>query len=404
MRWAWRMAVGAIMCLGPLLGATELSGASSSHVSVAMPDVVHFDRASTFAAMARAGLYFRTSGPANWNVAVGEVPRAGTLVPRGSTVVVDTAVEAPRTAGTTVMPDLLYRSRSEVFAAMRQAGLYFVTRGPATWTLVTAQHPRPGTSLPVHATAVLGVARVATSSPSGETTVPDVVHLSRSRAFAAMARAGLYFSVRGPANWTVVTGQVPAAGTRVSWHGSVVLAVAHVGAVERAPAAPRAPTTARPVSGSRVPDLVGLSAHVAETTAARARLRLRVHVAGGGDWNTVAAQSLRPGARVPAGTVLVVRGVRRVTPAAVATTTVVPAHARVGIATWYSYYPGQCATWYLPRGTRITVEDLATGRTVSCLVTDRQDYAPGRVVDLSETQFSLLAPLWRGVVEVRVTW
>ncbi len=397
MRWAWRMAVGAVMCLGPLLGATESSGASTSHVSVAMPNVVHFDRASTFAAMARSGLYFRTVGPANWNVAVGEVPRAGTLVPKGSTVVVDTAVQAPRTSGTTVMPDLLYRHRAQVFAAMRQAGLYFVTKGPATWTLVTAQHPRPGTVLPVHATATLGVARVAASSSSGETTVPNVVHVSRARAFAAMARAGLYFSVRGPTDWTVVTGQLPAAGTRVSWHGSVVLDVAHV------VAAPRVPTAAHTVSGSLVPDLVGLSAHVAETTSARVGLRLRVRVAGGGAWNVVVAQSLRPGARVARGTIMVVRGVRRVSHAP-ATTTTVAAHARIGIATWYSYIPGQCATWYLPRGTRITVEDLATGRTISCLVTDRQDYAPGRVVDLSESQFSLLAPLWRGVVEVRVTW
>ncbi len=386
------LAVAAVVGLAPLLNATVSSGAPTAHVSVAMPNVVHLDRVSTFAAMARAGLYFRTVGPKDWNVAVGESPAAGTPVPRGSTVVVDTAVASAPTSGSTVMPDVLYQGRSAVFAAMRQADLYFVIRGPANWTLVTAQHPGPGSALAVRSTVVLGVARAATRPSSGETVAPDVVGQSRSRAFAAMARAGLYFSVLGPGDWTVVTGQSPAPGARVAWHGSVVLTVARP--------APAVTSTAL------VPDVVGLSPHAVATAAASAGLRLDVRVPGGGAWNVASAQSLRPGARVARGTVLVVRGVRRAVTAATTATTlaVTPAHERVGIATWYAYYPGQCATWYLPRGTRITVEDLATGRTVQCLVTDRQDYAPGRVVDLSESQFSELAPLWRGVVEVRVTW
>jgi len=77
---------------------------------------------------------------------------------------------------------------------------------------------------------------------------------------------------------------------------------------------------------------------------------------------------------------------------------------RIGIATWYSYVPGRCATSYLPHGTRIVVRVLHSSREISCLVTDTQGSATGRVVDLSETQFAELAPLWRGVVRVIVVW
>jgi len=45
---------------------------------------------------------------------------------------------------------------------------------------------------------------------------------------------------------------------------------------------------------------------------------------------------------------------------------------RVGDATWYRYIPGHCATWYLPRGTRITIRDLATGKVVHCIASDRE--------------------------------
>lgn len=78
--------------------------------------------------------------------------------------------------------------------------------------------------------------------------------------------------------------------------------------------------------------------------------------------------------------------------------------SRTGVATWYAWHPGQCASSYRPKGSRIWVTNLATGKTISCVVTDSQPYSPNRVVDLNETQFAQLAPLWRGVVRVRVTW
>lgn len=76
---------------------------------------------------------------------------------------------------------------------------------------------------------------------------------------------------------------------------------------------------------------------------------------------------------------------------------------RFGDATWYAWHPGQCAVHYLPKGTRIWVKDLATGKVISCLVTDfEQDGS--RAVDLDTQQFAELAPLAQGVIRVEVTW
>ena len=59
----------------------------------------------------------------------------------------------------------------------------------------------------------------------------------------------------------------------------------------------------------------------------------------------------------------------------------------VGIATWYAWHPGQCASPFLPHGTLLTVTDLATHKTIQCLVTDTEAHNPGRVVDLSQYCF-----------------
>jgi hypothetical protein len=76
-----------------------------------------------------------------------------------------------------------------------------------------------------------------------------------------------------------------------------------------------------------------------------------------------------------------------------------------GVATWYAWHPGQCATSYRPKGTRIWVENLANHKTISCLVTDYEPRnTPGRIVDLDTQQFAELAPLAQGVIRVRVTW
>lgn len=105
--------------------------------------------------------------------------------------------------------------------------------------------------------------------------------------------------------------------------------------------------------------------------------------------------------------------VTRVATRTVVPTTPAPSHVsappvthgdvRFGDATWYAWHPGQCAVHYLPKGTRIWVKDLATGKVISCVVTDfEQDGS--RAVDLDTQQFAELAPLAQGVIRVEVTW
>jgi rare lipoprotein A len=55
-------------------------------------------------------------------------------------------------------------------------------------------------------------------------------------------------------------------------------------------------------------------------------------------------------------------------------------------------------------GTVVTVTDLANGRSVTCRVEDRGPYQNNRIIDLSESTFSQLAPPSVGVIEVRITW
>jgi len=52
----------------------------------------------------------------------------------------------------------------------------------------------------------------------------------------------------------------------------------------------------------------------------------------------------------------------------------------------------------------LTVRDIATGATVTCVVEDREADNPGRVVDLSPSGFEALAPLSQGVDQVTVSW
>lgn len=100
-------------------------------------------------------------------------------------------------------------------------------------------------------------------------------------------------------------------------------------------------------------------------------------------------------------------------PAPVTTTTAAQAPAvesssgdsASGGATYYaSYFPASgCASPSLPKGTVLTVT-AADGSQVVCTVDDREADNPGRVVDLSPAEFSELAPLSQGVVDVTITW
>ena len=77
-----------------------------------------------------------------------------------------------------------------------------------------------------------------------------------------------------------------------------------------------------------------------------------------------------------------------------------------GLATWYDPPWGglTAAHPWLPFGTRVTVTDLETGRSVTVVIDDRGPFAPGRVIDLSPEAFTALSPLGHGVLHVALSW
>ena len=173
--------------------------------------------------------------------------------------------------------------------------------------------------------------------------MPRLVGLDRAQVFAVMRRTSLYFSTLGPGT------------SNGSWSRVVAQS---------------------PAPGTVVAWHAHVIVHVVARAVARARAATPTH----------AAVSFRA-------------------PVGVSETAAIAAgHFKYGVATWYSYFPGRCATWFLPMGTVVTVRDLATGHTISCTVTDHEDSGSDHIIDLSETQFAELAPLPQGVINVRVTW
>ena len=261
------------------------------------------------------------------------------------------------------MPNLIGTSRANVYAVMSSKGLYFTTSGPGatngTWVTVAAQSPAPGVLIAWH-----GQAKIVTSMKPfvGPRRVPKLIGLSKAAVYKAMHNAGLFFDTTGPGafsgTWTRAVGQNPAAGTIVKFESVVLVHVA-------LPVVPKKPT----------PKPTATTTTSTSTTTT-----------------------------VPGETTTTVPGETTTVP--VTTTTLKPAPKRyvIGIATWYSYVPGRCASPTLPFGTHVRVQNIATGKTIACVVTDRENSSYPRVIDLSMTQFAQLSPLSKGVIRVRVSW
>ena len=71
-----------------------------------------------------------------------------------------------------------------------------------------------------------------------------------------------------------------------------------------------------------------------------------------------------------------------------------------GIASWYDWTGAACNSF--PMGSRIRVTNVATGATVESTIVSTGPFIPGRVVDLPREEFSQIADLSAGVVEVTV--
>ncbi len=282
---------------------------------------------------------------------------AGSLVLSTSHIVEASTSHAP-----IHMPDLIGDSKANVYAVMKAKGLYFTTSGPgssnASWVTVEAQRPAPGVLIPWH-----GQAQIITSMAPfvGPRRVPKLVGLSKAAIYKAMHNAGLFFDTTGPGafsgKWTRAVSQSPAAGAVVKYQSVVLVHVALPAVIKKPTPKPTTPT-------STTTSTTTTSTYPGETTTTTS------------------------------------------TTVPVTTTTVKPAPKRyvIGVATWYSYVPGRCASPTLPFDTRVNVRNIATGKVITCVVTDRENAGYPRVIDLSMTQFAQLSPLARGVIRVRVSW
>lgn len=83
-----------------------------------------------------------------------------------------------------------------------------------------------------------------------------------------------------------------------------------------------------------------------------------------------------------------------------------PANAAEGSASWYEHPEGGMTAAHrtLPRGTLVTVTNLANGRAVQVRINDRGPYVGGRIIDLNREAFAQIAPLGAGVARVRIEW
>lgn len=293
------------------------------------------------------------------------------------------------------MPNVIGLSPSALHSVMFQDQLFYSTKGPGSggggWVRVVGEIPAAGTSVPLLSTVTLIV--TTTPAPAAPTTgtelMPNVIGLSPSAVHSLMYRDQLYYSTNGPGagsgTWGRVVGQLPAAGTVVHRLSTVTLEVGSSAAVSTALLSSVAVTTHR------------TGTHRAPVHQVVTKKPVVHHAVARPTHHVVTKKPVRRHAVAKPVHHVVRRG-----PSSH------PVHRavreKVGIATWYSYVPGRCATWYLPFGVRITVTDLANGRSVTCVVTDREGATGDHAVDLSQTQFAELAPLAKGVIPVRVTW
>ena len=107
-------------------------------------------------------------------------------------------------------------------------------------TLVLSSGPpaaSPTTTVPSVSTTTVPPATTTTTAPTTTTTVagegprpvPNVVGMDQAQVFAAMRKAQLYFTTRGPhagtSQWTTAVSTQPSPGTSVPWHSTIIVNV-----------------------------------------------------------------------------------------------------------------------------------------------------------------------------------
>ncbi len=76
----------------------------------------------------------------------------------------------------------------------------------------------------------------------------------------------------------------------------------------------------------------------------------------------------------------------------------------LGMASWYHRSGMVAAHRSLPKGTRVRVTSVSSGRSVTVVIDDRGPFVNGWVIDLSDDAFARLAHLGAGTIRVRLEW
>jgi resuscitation-promoting factor RpfB len=76
----------------------------------------------------------------------------------------------------------------------------------------------------------------------------------------------------------------------------------------------------------------------------------------------------------------------------------------VGTASWYHRTGMVAAHKTLPKGTKVRVTNLASGKTITVVIDDRGPFVNGWIIDLSDDAFEKLAHLGAGTIKVRLEW
>ena len=75
-----------------------------------------------------------------------------------------------------------------------------------------------------------------------------------------------------------------------------------------------------------------------------------------------------------------------------------------GQISYYRYKQGVAAHRWLAKGTKVTVTNQVSGKSIVVTIGDRGPFISGRILDLDERDFIKLAPLKAGVFYGRISW
>jgi rare lipoprotein A len=77
-------------------------------------------------------------------------------------------------------------------------------------------------------------------------------------------------------------------------------------------------------------------------------------------------------------------------------------HKKTASGERFDNYAMTAAHKTLPFGSRVVVENLTNGKSVTVRINDRGPFEKGRIIDLSSAAFSRIADLKKGVIKVQI--